>query len=109
MILKKLKNLKEVYTAIETEEKVILYFHTIFCPDCIVLKPHLRRLEIDFPNYSFYSLNRDKHIELAKHLEIYGIPSFLIFENGDEKGRLVNKLRKSYIEVKTFIENTITK
>lgn len=92
---------------IENEEKVILYFYTTFCPDCIILKPFLSRLESDFPNYTFYSLNRDKHLELAKHLEIYGIPSFLVFENGNETGRLVNKLRKSYIEVKTFIESTI--
>lgn len=107
MILTKLKNLKEVYDKIENEEKVILYFYTTFCPDCIVLKPHLSRLERDFEEYSFYNLHRDKFINLAKHLEIYGIPSFVIFENGEEKGRLVNKLRKSYIEVKTFIEKTI--
>jgi len=108
MTLKKLKNLKDVYEKLESEEKVILYFYTTFCPDCIVLKPHLSRLESDFKEYTFYSLHRDKFIDLARHLEIYGIPSFLIFENGEEKGRLVNKLRKSYIEIKTFIENTIT-
>lgn len=47
-------------------------------------------------------------LDLAKHLEIYGIPSFLVFKDHDEVGRLVNKLRKSYKEVKTFIENVIT-
>ena len=107
MNLKKLKKLKEVYDVIENEEKVILYFYTTFCPDCIILKPYLSRLEKDFGEYTFYSLNRDHHLELAKHLEIYGIPSFLVFKQGEEQGRLVNKLRKSYIEVKTFIENTI--
>ncbi len=107
MNLKKLKALKEVYDVIENEEKVILYFYTTFCPDCIVLSPYLNRLEKDFSTHTFYKLNRDHHLELAKHLEIYGIPSFLVFENGDEVGRLVNKLRKSYIEVKTFIEKTI--
>ena len=107
--LKKLKNLKEFYEVVETEEKVVVYFYTTFCPDCILMKPHLGRLEKDFPEYHFYSCNRDKFIDLAKHLEIYGIPSFLVFENGDEIGRLVNKYRKSYIEVKTFIDNTITK
>jgi thiol-disulfide isomerase/thioredoxin len=109
MILKKLKNLKEFYDVVESNGKVIIYWYTIFCPDCIMMKPNLGKLEKAFPKHDFFSINRDKMIDLAKHLEIYGIPSFLVFEDGDEKGRLVNKLRKSYIEVKTFIDSTITK
>jgi len=109
MTLKKLKNLKEFYDVVENNKKVIVYWYTTFCPDCLVMKPNLGKLEKDFPLYDFYSINRDAMIDLAKHLEIYGIPSFLVFENGDEVGRLVNKLRKSYIEVKTFIDKTITK
>ncbi|AIO17966.1 Thioredoxin-like protein YtpP [Candidatus Izimaplasma bacterium HR1] len=109
MNLKKLKNLKEFYDVVETEEKVVIYFSTTFCPDCVILNPYLRVLEKDFRDYNFYGCNRDRFIDLAKHLEIYGVPSFLVFEKGEETGRLVNKLRKSYIEVKTFIDSTITK
>lgn len=109
MTMKKLKNLKEFYEVVEENGKVIIYWYTVFCPDCIMMKASLGKLEKAFPDYSFYSVNRDKMINLARHLEIYGIPSFLVFENGDEVGRLVNKLRKSYIEVRTFISNTITK
>ena len=109
MNLKKLKNLKEFYDVVETEEKVVIYFYTPLCPDCIMMKPHLGRLETDFKDYHFYACNRARFHQLAKHLEIYGIPSFLVFEKGEEKGRLVNKYRKSYIEVRTFIDNTITK
>lgn len=105
----KLKSLKEFYNVVENKEKVIIYWYTVFCPDCIMMKPNLGRFEKDFPDYEFFSINRDKMIDLARHLEIYGIPSFLIFEHGDETGRLVNKLRKSYKEVKTFIDKTITK
>lgn len=105
----KLKNLKDFYEVIESNEKIIVYWYTVFCPDCIMMKASLGKLEKDFPEYKFYSINRDKLINLAKHLEIYGIPSFLVFDNGDETGRLVNKLRKSYKEVKTFIDNTISK
>lgn len=103
----KLKNLKEFYDVVENNEKVIIYWYTRFCPDCIMAKPYLGKLEADFKEYTFYSCNRDKFIDLARHLEIFGIPSFLIFEKGEEIGRFVNKFRKSYIEVKSFIEETI--
>jgi thiol-disulfide isomerase/thioredoxin len=71
-----------------------------------MIRPYLGRLEQDFPDHTFISIDRDKFIDLAKHLEIYGIPSFLVFQDGDEIARLVNKLRKTYQEVKTFIEST---
>ncbi len=103
----KLKNLKEFYDVIENQPKVITYWYTKWCPDCFIIKPHLGRLEKDFKDYQFYQLDRDLFLDLAKHLEIYGIPSFIVYKNGDEAGRLVNKLRKSYKEVKEFIERVI--
>lgn len=107
--MNKLKTTKNFYEAVEKNELCIIYFYTIWCPDCFVMKPVLPRLEKDYPAIKFYSMNRDKDIQLAKHLEIYGIPSFLMFDNGDEIGRYVDKRRKSYIEVKTFIDQVLTK
>ncbi len=108
MNLKKLFKIKDFYDAIDIGDKIVVYWYTTFCPDCIMMKPYLGKLERDFSDYTFYAINRDKMIDLAKHLEIYGIPSFLVFNDGEEKGRLVNKYRKSYHEVKSFIESVIT-
>lgn len=105
--MKTLNNIEEFYNAVEGNEKSIVYFYTEWCPDCYMIKPFVPRLEYDFKDYMFYSFDRDSSIELAKHLEIYGIPSFVVFHNGDEIGRLVTKFRKTYQEVKTFIEKTI--
>lgn len=105
--MKKIKNIEEFYKAIEENEKTIVYFYTDWCPDCYMAEPYIPQLEEDFSEYLFYSFDRDSSIELAKHLQIYGIPSFIVFQNGDEIGRLVNKYRKSYKEVKKFIETTI--
>jgi thiol-disulfide isomerase/thioredoxin len=71
------------------------------------MKAALPRLEKDFENYSFYSVNRDMDIDLAKHLSIFGIPSFLIYNKGQELDRFVDKKRKSYMQVKEFITNAI--
>ena len=39
MTLTKLKNLKEFYDVVENNNKVVVYWYTTFCPDCIVMKP----------------------------------------------------------------------
>lgn len=103
----KIKNLKEYYDVIENNDLVIIYWYTKWCPDCFVMKPALPRLEIDFKDYKFYSVNRDMDIELAKHLNIFGIPSFLIYKKGEELARYVDKNRKTYMQVKEFITNAI--
>ena len=107
--MNKLRNTEEFYNAVEQDKLSIVYFYTLWCPDCFMMRPALPRLEKDYPEMTFYSFNRDKDNQLAMHLEIYGIPSFLIFRNGEEIGRYVDKKRKSYIEVKTFIDGVLTK
>jgi len=52
-------------------------------------------------------MDRDLELELAMHLNIYGIPSFLMFSQGEEIGRFVSKFSKSYLEVRSFIEESI--
>ncbi len=106
--MKKISTLKEFYNAIETHDEVVTYWHTKWCPDCLVIKPHLPRLESEFADIVFLDIDRDELIDLAKHLEVYGIPSFIAFSQGEEVNRLVNKQRKSYDEVKTFIQNSLT-
>lgn len=105
--MKQINNIKEFYQVIEEHETVLVYWFTKWCPDCFVMKPHLPKLEKEYSNIVFYKMNRDADIELAKHLEIWGIPSFTLYRNQDEIGRLVNKRRKTYNEVKEFIDNSL--
>lgn len=107
MGLNKIKSLKEYYDVIENNDLVIIYWYTKWCPDCFVMKAAIPRLVEDFKNYKFYAIDRDMDINLAKHLNIFGIPSFLIYKKGQELDRFVDKKRKSYMQVKNFISNAI--
>lgn len=102
-----IKSLKEYYEVIENNDLVIIYWYTRWCPDCFVMKSALPRLEKEFIELKFFSINRDMDIELAKHLNIYGVPSFLIYRKGEEIDRFVDKRRKSYLQVREFINNVI--
>lgn len=105
--LNQIEGIKEYYNVIENNDLVIIYWYTRWCPDCFLMKAALPKLEKDFKDYSFYSVNRDTDIEIAKHLNIFGIPSFLIYNKGEEVARYVDKKRKTYIQVKEFIVNAI--
>lgn len=52
---------------------------------------------------TFVRVNRDQFIEVAQKWDIFGIPSFVVIEKGQEVGRLVNKMRKTKTEIMHFL------
>ncbi|WP_125710884.1 thioredoxin family protein [Companilactobacillus zhongbaensis] len=98
-------DLKEV----TKEGKFILFWHADWCPDCKFIEPKMPELEAEYPDFQWISMNRDNNMEIARDLDIMGIPSFVIIENGQEIGRLVNKDRKTKEEVENFVDSVINK
>ena len=50
-------------------------------------------------------VDRDENIALAAELNVFGIPSFIVYDNGKEIGRFVNKDRKTKQQVEDFLNN----
>ena len=96
-------SLEEYEKAIQT--KSIILFTASWCPDCMFIKPFIGNVVKKYPNFTFYSINRDHFIDLCQDLDILGIPSFVSYENGQETGRFVSKLRKTQEEIETFIQS----
>ncbi|HZG60857.1 MAG TPA: thioredoxin family protein [Anoxybacillus sp.] len=93
----------EQYKEVIQEGKVIMLFTADWCPDCQVLKPVLPEIEQQFSDYTFYSVDRDQLLDLCIEHDVFGIPSFIAYENGKEIGRFVSKERKTKEEVEQFI------
>ena len=104
--MERLPKLKE-YQFIETisNSKVVVFFRAVWCPDCRFIKPAMPEIEQDFSDYTFYEVDRDENIDLAAELNIFGIPSFIVYDNGKEIGRFVNKDRKTKQQVEDFLNN----
>ena len=101
--------MEEFYQSVERVRYVLVYFYTRWCPDCFMVRPFLPKLVKEFIDIEFNKMDRDIDLQLAKHLNIFGIPSFLLYRNGEELGRFVSKDRKSYTEVRNFILATLNK
>lgn len=85
--------------------KVVLFFTADWCPDCRFIKPALPEIEHDFADYTFYTVDRDENVDLAADLNIFGIPSLVVYDGGKEVGRLVNKDRKTKQQLEDFLSN----
>ena len=83
--------------------KQMLFFSANWCSDCRFIKPAMPEIEKDFSDYEFVAVDRDKNLEVAQEMGVFGIPSFIAFKDGKEIGRFVNKDRKTKQQVEDFI------
>ena len=86
------------------EGKYVLFFTAGWCPDCRFIKPAMPEIEEEFSDFNFIQVDRDENIDLCQELDVYGIPSFIVYEDGKEVDRFVNKDRKTKKEVENFLK-----
>ncbi|WP_307190074.1 thioredoxin family protein [Geomicrobium sp. JCM 19038] len=67
------------------------------------------RIEADYPEIDFIHADRDALIDVCQQYDIFGIPSFVGFKNGEEVDRFVDKKRKTEEEVTSFIDRYLEK
>jgi thiol-disulfide isomerase/thioredoxin len=93
----------EQFEQLRNGVKTIFMFSANWCPDCRVIEPFLPEVEAKYSEFTFIHVDRDQFIELCQQLDVYGIPSFIAFEKGEELGRFVSKDRKTQEEIEGFI------
>ena len=86
------------------EGKYVLFFTADWCPGCRFIKPAMPEIEEEFSDFNFIQVDRDENIDLCQELDVYGIPSFIVYEDGKEVDRFVNKDRKTKKEVENFLK-----
>ncbi|OIK08983.1 thiol reductase thioredoxin [Bacillus sp. MUM 116] len=101
-----MKNLEsmEQFEQLRDNGKTIFMFSAKWCGDCRFIEPVLPEIEENFKDYTFIHVDRDQFIDLCGQLDVFGIPSFIGFENGKELGRFVSKDRKTQEEIENFIK-----
>ncbi|KRM90604.1 thioredoxin family protein [Liquorilactobacillus cacaonum] len=81
----------------------VLFFSAGWCSDCSFIKPSLPEIEEEYKDYKFIHIDRDENIELCQEMMVMGIPSFIVYKDGKEVARFVNKDRKTKEEVESFL------
>lgn len=72
---------KEFEDILLNNENVIIEFYTDWCPPCKQIAPIYEHLATAFPKFKFLKVNLE-HVELIMEVQIWGYPSFVIFQNG---------------------------
>ncbi len=102
--MKKLESIEQ-FNEFRDNGKHIFMFSADWCPDCRFIDPFLPEIQDKYQDYTFVYVDRDEFIDLCGQVDVFGIPSFIAYENGKELGRFVSKDRKTKEEIEQFIES----
>lgn len=83
--------------------KTILYFTADWCQPCKKVKPIVEELNREYVPGMFQMIDVDIEKEMVKSFELQSVPTFVLFENGNEINRLIGaQTKQSLLE---FIGN----
>jgi len=83
--------------------KTILYFTADWCQPCKKVKPIVKELNREYAPGMFQMIDVDIEKEMVKSFELKSVPTFVLFENGNEINRLTGaQTKQSLLE---FIGN----
>ncbi len=86
---------------LQADKPVVVDFWAPWCAPCRVIAPILDKLATEYEGrLTIAKVNTDEEIQHASRLGIQGIPTLIIFKNGQEVGRLVgSRSEAQYREV----------
>ena len=105
--MEKISTLEQFNELTSTDQEVIVKFYTGWCPDCTFIDPFMPEIEEKFSAFTFVKVDRDDFIDVCASLDVFGIPSFVEIDGGEEIGRYVNRDRKTQKQIETFIEKLV--
>ena len=80
--------------ALEAERPVVVDFWAAWCPPCRAMNPVIEELALEYPEIAFLALDADANRQTVIEWRVLSMPTFLVFKEGAEIGRLVGSRPK---------------
>uniref|UniRef100_A0A7U3YH51 Thioredoxin domain-containing protein n=1 Tax=Geobacillus sp. (strain Y4.1MC1) TaxID=581103 RepID=A0A7U3YH51_GEOS0 len=103
--MKELQTAEQFQEAISREKTAIVKFYATWCPDCARMNMFIDDIVNEYAQYDWFEMDRDKFPDLAEKYQVMGIPSLLVFRNGEKIAHLHSANAKTPEEVKQFLQS----
>lgn len=86
---------------IDNDKLIAVKFWASWCGPCKQMNPSIKKIEDEFPNVKFLSVEIEQVPEIAQRFRIKSLPSILLLKDGQEVKRinglvLIEPLRKAF-------------
>src|SRR5699024_2623195 len=98
---------EDVKAKTQSDDKIIVKFFAGWCADCTAMNMFIDPIKEEYNHIDWYELNRDVVHEAAEENEVMGIPSLLIFQNGEKLAHLHSANAKTPESVTEFLKENV--
>ncbi len=105
--MKPITSEEQFQTLITQDQEVLIKFFADWCPDCTRMNMFIGDIMESYSSYEWYEINKDEFTEIAEKYQVMGIPSILIFKNGEKLGHLHSANAKTPDQVTEFLQEKL--
>ncbi|MFD1205191.1 MULTISPECIES: thioredoxin family protein [Sporosarcina] len=102
--MKSITTAEQFNEIINKDDKALIKFQAGWCPDCKRMDMFIDPIVEKYNTFTWYDVDRDVLPEIAEKYEVMGIPSLLVFQNGEKKAHLHSANAKTPDQVEDFLE-----
>lgn len=103
--MKLIKSEQDYREQISKDELSVGIFTTTWCPDCKRLDMFIGEIIDENKDKQWFTIDRDEFPEISQEQTVMGIPSLLVFKNGEKLAHLHSANAKTPEQVKEFLNN----
>lgn len=101
--MRNLANEQEFNEIISTGDVSVVKFYTTWCPDCKKLNGFIDEIISENGDKHWYEVNGEDVPDISEKYEVRGVPSLLVFQNGEKIAHLHSKFTKTPEQVREFM------
>ncbi|WP_373459009.1 thioredoxin family protein [Peribacillus sp. V2I11] len=104
-IMKNINTEQEYREQINQEGLTVGLFTTTWCPDCKRLDMFIDEITQEHQDKQWFTIDRDEFPEISEEQTVMGIPSLLVFKNGEKVAHLHSANAKTPEAVNEFLKD----
>lgn len=86
-------NQKDIDNSIKQNKIAVIDFFADWCMPCVMMSPIIDELAQNYSSkISFFKINVDDNKEASEKFKVMGIPTLLVFKNGEVADRIVGAM-----------------
>lgn len=103
--MEQVKTEQEYRDKVAEDQLTVGIFTTTWCPDCKRLNMFIDEITEENQDKKWFKIDKDEFPEIAEEQQVMGIPSLLVFKNGEKLGHLHSAYAKTPDEVREFLKS----
>ncbi|AWB46397.1 thiol reductase thioredoxin [Paenibacillus sp. CAA11] len=107
--MERIESEEQYKSLIQTDGYTVIKYDTSWCPDCKNLDRFMGPIIEENQDKAFYAMDAEKFQHIAEENEVRGIPSLLVYQNGQKVAHLHSKFAKTPNEIREYLQTLESK